>query len=261
MESAFGHLQKINVHAAMLSSFGNRFASRASDFFNQNRSLRLLRLVGEGTIFSELLITYRYYDFIGWFEENPSAYLKQTDRYGMLRFVPTKNKFNGQYEPAPFWRREVGTILCNFDQDPVNEFVVLHEAGHSLHPWRLLLIANYVLVCGLNKTLLASGIISYFNFWLASAVSERLADLHAVQNCRKEALVAASAHFQKHALQNLFIHFPPDTHPSPANRYFLLQRRIEQLDANQEKFSQPSELPLKLPSFALLHGKIIIKNE
>ncbi len=234
--------------------------SRASNFIEQYRSLRLLRLTVEGSIVSEIIIALKYYNFIGWSEENTNSHLEQTPRYGILRFIPTPSQFNGRYQPAPFWRKEVGTIQVGFNKDPANEFVVLHEAGHSLHFWRLVLIGNYILICSMAKTILGGAAMSCANIWFSCAVSERLADLHALQHCRKEALAAAAEYFKKSALQPSVFSFPPDTHPSSANRYFLLQRRIEQLDANQGKFTQPSELPLKLPILTFFRKTIIVPN-
>jgi hypothetical protein len=220
-----------------------------SQFINSRPGLLFCRLVTEGVLFSEAIIAFKHYRMVGWTE--PEGYYQfDAKKYGLLSFVPG-DKFSGQYTPAPFWRKEVGTIRCNYSPDPTNEFIVAHEAGHSLHPWRFLLTISYlsgalpVRFAGI----LSGPIMIVATYWCFVAMSERLADLNALQYCRKEALEATARWFNQLSLQNPRLGFPPDAHASIGQRYFLIERRIRQLESNPNIKSP--DLPLEMPELDL----------
>lgn len=226
-----------------------------SQFIDSRPGLRFCRLVAEGFVLSEIFIAFKHYHLVGWTQ--PEGYYQfDAKKYGLLAFVPGE-ALSGQYTPAPFWRKEVGTILCNYGPDPVNEFIVAHEAGHSSHPWRLLTTISYLagsLPTRLSGTFLGSVIVAA-TYWSFVAISERLADRTALKRCPKESLEAAARWFGGRSLETPAFEFPPDAHASVEQRLFLLKRRINQLSLNPDV--KPHDLPLELPGFAFF-GRTII---
>lgn len=233
----------------------NRWTQPIRDVIQPRPWLRFCLLVAEGAVLSEMVIAFKHYRLVGWNE--PKGYTRiESQRYGMLGIIPG-GRLNGAYTPAPFWRPEVGTIRCDYGPDPFAEYTALHEAGHSQHPWRIL----YTL-CFMTFELpvrfvgiLSGHLMVMVSAWCCTAVSERLADLNALQHCRKEALEAAAQIFQQQSLQHPRYNFPPDTHASDGQRHFLIERRIRQLEQNPT--AQPKDLPLEIPTLVLFGVEMV----
>lgn len=198
----------------------------------------MLRKAGQsvviGAALSESFRAVRYYQFVGW---PPSGELYSSKR---LRLIEGP----GEYRPAPFWQPEIGAIALPKDGS-MTEFTLLHEIGHSHHPWRLVDTVACAAIMG--STRLWQGVAAGWTLlWSAHALSERLADFHALQHCSVDGLQKAHSRFGNKPLAD-FWELLLDTHFSDSRRVELIQKRIDQLETCPD--TDPASLPLDVETF------------
>lgn len=157
--------------------------------------------------------------------------------HGLYRFrwIPGP----GQYLQAPLWELDTAVIKSPSLDD---EFTIRHEVGHSTHPFRLLhTIAVAPLFTKLPGWQALAWLITVN--WIGISVSERLAELYALQHCSLKGLKAAFQHFDQ-AAQDPTLRLVPDTHASNAERAYAIRKRIAQLEAEPNK--APTEIPITI---------------
>lgn len=190
---------------------------------------KTLGIVAKAFLFQESLFTMKYYWETGLGEHSTIEGLHK------FRWIPGP----GQYLQAPLWESETGVIKSPSLDD---EFTIRHEVGHSTHPFRLLhTIAVAPLFTKLPGWQALAWLITVN--WIGISVSERLADLFALQYCSLEGLKAAFQHFDKVA-QDPVLRLIPDTHPLAAERAYAIKKRIAQLEAEPNK--NPNEIPITI---------------
>jgi hypothetical protein len=119
---------------------------------------------------------------------------------------------------------------------------VAYSGGHSAHPFRVLnTIAAIPLFTKLPGWQAITWLVSVT--WIGIAVSERLADLYALNNCSLAGLKVAFQHFDQ-AAKDPVLRFPPDRHASNALRAYAIKNRIAQLEAEPDK--EPIQIPLPI---------------
>lgn len=211
-------------------------------FIDSFVTLRYGRRFVESVIFTETAIGLHYY----WKGDcsNDSYELRSTERYGTLRVIPIEHAWDGSFLIAPVWRSEVGTLKVDTTSPPGTsaEFVMLHEAGHSLLPQRPILSSIYLVNRLVSSSPLAL-LITWTGVGLWKSLSEKFADYHALTHCSYSALQSAWQRCHTAALteQNFFF-IPRDPHFSNSQRAHLMRARMTQLEINPD--TAPCDLPL-----------------